>query len=48
MVIEINKDDLAYYCTESNQWVVEDIGYVALIGASSACKDLLKADFDLK
>ncbi|EPR12146.1 beta-glucosidase family protein [Ruminiclostridium papyrosolvens] len=47
-VIEINKDDLAYYCPESKQWAVEDIQYVAMIGASSACNDLLKADFDLK
>jgi beta-glucosidase len=46
--IQIRKEDLAYYCKESRKWVVEDIGYVALIGASSACKDLLKVDFDIK
>ncbi len=46
--IEINKQDLAYYCAECGKWTVEDIGYTAMIGASSACKDLLKADFNLK
>lgn len=46
--IEINKQDLAYYCEGCGKWTVEDISYTAMIGASSACKDLLKADFNLK
>lgn len=46
--IEINKQDLAYYCEECGKWTVEDISYTAMIGASSACKDLLEADFNLK
>lgn len=48
VTIEIGKDDLAYYCEESRGWIVEDIDYIAMIGASSADKDLLKAEFSLK
>jgi beta-glucosidase len=46
--IEIDKNDLAYYCEECKKWTVEDITYTAMIGSSSACKNLLKVDFDLK
>ena len=46
--IEIGKGELAYYCEESKGWVVEDIDYTAMIGASSADGDLLKVDFSLR
>lgn len=45
--IQLDKEELAYYCESSGSWVVEDIGYVAMIGASSADKDLLKTEFNL-
>lgn len=46
--IEISKQDLAYYCVKSGSWVVENIPYIAMIGSSSADKDLLRVDFNLK
>ncbi|MDF2985477.1 MAG: beta-glucosidase-like glycosyl hydrolase [Eubacterium sp.] len=45
--ISLDKEELAYYCESSGSWVVEDIGYIAMIGASSADKDLLKTEFNL-
>ncbi len=45
--IQLDKEELAYYCESSGSWVVEDISYVAMIGASSADKDLLKTEFNL-
>jgi len=48
VTIDIGREELAYYCENQKKWVVEDINYVALIGASSASNDLLKVDFNLK
>ncbi|HEX2926713.1 MAG TPA: glycoside hydrolase family 3 C-terminal domain-containing protein, partial [Ruminiclostridium sp.] len=47
VTIEISSDDLAYYCESSKTWVVENIVYTAMIGASSANNDLLSAEFSL-
>lgn len=47
VTIEIGKEDLAYYNEEGGSWIVEDIDYIAMIGASSAYKDLLQVDFNL-
>lgn len=46
--IGINKNDLAYYCESSKAWGVEDIDYIAMLGASSAEKDLIRKEFSLK
>lgn len=48
VTIELDSRELAYYCVTSKGWIVEDIVYIAMIGASSADKDLLKAKFTLK
>lgn len=48
VTIELDRQELAYYCETSKDWIVEDIVYIAMIGASSADKDLLKAEFTLK
>ncbi|MEI6750874.1 MAG: fibronectin type III-like domain-contianing protein, partial [Bacteroidota bacterium] len=34
--------DLAYYCPEKREWILEDIEYVVWAGASSRPEDLLE------
>ena len=47
VTISIDPQQLAYYSIDEKQFVVEKTDYIAMIGASSAEKDLLCTDFSL-
>jgi beta-glucosidase len=48
VTLEVPVADLAYFCDQGMQWVVEQIEYEALVGPSSRESDLLRAGFAVK
>lgn len=45
VVLKVTASDMAYYCEEKDEFVKENITYLAYTGASSAAKDLKKTAF---
>lgn len=44
VVLSVPESELAYYDTETRQWVTEDICYIAYLGTSSSMRDLVAMD----
>ncbi len=45
--LNLDSNDLAYYNTETKQWVVEQIKHIIYVGPSSRASDLLEASFQI-